>query len=205
MDSKYAIFWLLVPLVLIGLLMLAWSNTPDIVTGDNNQALGFYQFDHPKELAEFSLQDHLGQPVDRTSLVGRVSLIFFGFTFCPDVCPTTLSILNMATENLTEPPQVVLASVDPARDTPAVLAPYVTGFNQSFTGYTGSVDDVTAFAAQLDAAFVKIFNPGNNGNYTVDHSANIMVINKQGDYQGFIRPPFDVSKVKAILELLRRE
>ena len=208
MDSKHVAFWLTIPIVLVGVLFLARSNTLDIVTQKNYQELGYYQLAQPRPVTSFTLQNHLEEPVDVDSLKGRISAIFFGFTHCPDVCPTTLSILNMATEKLKNPPQVILVSVAPERDTPALLSQYVTGFNKSFIAYTGSVDQVRQFARQLDAKFEKSAllseQPGGTM-WSVDHTANIVIVNKQGEYQGMIRPPHNVASIETILELLERD
>jgi len=150
--------------------------------------LGYYEFDNPVTIKPFALVDHRGRQVDNTVLQGRWTLMFFGFTWCPDVCPTTLAVLDDAVQRLPAPPQVILVSVDPERDTPPVLARYVTSFNERFVGLTGTFDDIVGLATQVNIAFAKM--PGEEpGTYTVDHSASIVVIDPQGRYRGFIKAP----------------
>lgn len=204
MDPKQRIFWLTIPPLLVGILLLAKLNTLDVVTKDNYSELGYYQLSEPRKLKAFSLLDQNGKSVNNQSLVGQTSLIFFGFTYCPDVCPTTLSILNMAIQDLKVKPQVVMISVDPERDNPAALSAYMAGFNPDFTAYTGSIDETKSLAKNLDSDFRKV-NLESDNNWTIDHTANIIVINKHGEYQGLIRPPHQIANIATILELIARE
>jgi protein SCO1 len=167
-------------------------------TDDQLREWGYYSFDAPRRLQHFSLLNQYGQPVDERSLTGEWSLLFFGFTFCPDVCPTTLSVLNEAVQAMPVQPRVILVSVDPERDTPEKLANYVSSFNRNFEGYTGSFDDTVGLATQLNIAFGKVPGP-ETGTYLVDHSASIVVINPQGEYAGFIKAPHQARKITSIV------
>ena len=203
MDLKHFVFWLAVPCVLLLLLVLARTNTHDVVTDDNYAELGYYELPEPKPITDFSMSDHLNRPVNLSSLKGKVSILFFGFTRCPDVCPTTLSIINMAVSGIQNPPQVIMVSVDPEQDTPSALAAYLAAFNDSFIGFTGTEAEVTQLANQLDVGFKQ--RPLGDGNLTVDHPANIVVVDKKGQYQGLIRPPHRVENLAPVLELLQKD
>lgn len=182
-------------------LFLASYMTPKSLSKAQFQELGFYRFDTPRQINEFNLVDHKGNRVTNDSLEASWSLLFFGFTYCPDVCPTTLSVLNEAVNNLENPPQVIMVSVDPERDTPSILADYVPRFNPAFRGFTGEFDDIVALATQLNIAFGKVPGP-ELGTYTVEHSASIVVVNPHGQYAGFIRAPHNAQNIQRIVSHL---
>lgn len=172
---------------------------PRILTPIELKVNGLYMLETPRNFGELELIDHRGQPFTRDNFEGRWTLVFFGFTFCPDICPTTMSFLNQLMTQLegTEAAdtQVVMVSVDPARDTVEQLAGYVPFFNPDFIGVTGEFLDIHRFATALNTPFRKV--PGQDSeNYLVDHSANIVLINPRGDYHAFFKAPFDMAKMK---------
>ena len=167
---------------------------------------GAFMFDTPRALPEFALVDHRGTPFNGDSLKGQWTLVFFGFTYCPDICPTTMAFLSRFVGELEGLPEgedtrVVMVSVDPARDTPERLAEYVPYFNPAFTGVTGEFLDIHRFATALNTPFRKV--PGEDGNYQVDHSANVVLINPRGDYHGFFKAPLDLAKMKVTYRSVR--
>ena len=174
---------------------------PRIMTHSEMQANGLFLFDPPRDPGEFSLLDHSGKPFTETSLEGGWTLIFFGFTHCPDICPTTMAELADLKAQLvgTEAgaTQVIMVSVDPARDTPERLAEYVPYFHPEFLGVTGDFPAILSFAQRLNAPFRKVSDP-NNG-YQMEHSANVALMNPRGDYHGFFRAPLDVPKMRVTL------
>lgn len=136
--------------------------------------------DAPRPLPAFSLIDQDERGFTRDRLRGAWTLMFFGFTHCPGVCPTTLATLAQARGKLadlsaTDQPRVVLVSVDPRRDTPGVLATYVTRFDPEFLGVTGSADSIAAMARELGVAALS-GPPTGDGNYMVEHTASIFLI-----------------------------
>jgi protein SCO1/2 len=171
---------------------------PRIMTVSEMSANGLYLLETPRNMGEFELIDHNGKPFNPSRLEGQWTLMFFGFTHCPDVCPTTMTFLNTFLERLegteAEGPEVVMVSVDPARDTVQQLASYVPYFNADFTGVTGEFLDVHRFATALNIPFRKVVEE--DGSYQVDHSSNIVLINPRGDYHGFFRAPLDLAKMK---------
>ena len=184
--------------VFLGLLLASFLN-PRPMNDEDAAKLGYYRFDEPRPISEFFMIDHLGQRASLSNLKGRWSLLFFGFTTCPDVCPTTLSVLNDAISPLKDPPAIVMVSVDPDRDTPERLARYVPAFNPTFTGYTGTFDETVKLAEQLNIAFGKV--PGDvPGSYLVDHSASLVLIDPNGRYAGFIKAPHNASKIQRVLK-----
>lgn len=146
----------------------------------------------PRPLSDFALVNHRGEPAGLDSLRGRWSLVFFGFTHCPDVCPTTLSILASASRELaTLPtalqPRLVFVSIDPERDTPGVLSGYVAHFNTGLLGLTGELEQVRGLTGELGVAFQKV--PLENGGYTMDHSAAVFLLNPRAEFNGVFSAP----------------
>ena len=142
-----------------------------------------------RQLGAFALSDHRGQSFDPQRLSGKWSLLFFGFTHCPDVCPNTLQLLKSVAPQLPADTQVVFVSVDPERDTPEQLADYVTYFHPDFIGVTGTQEAVNALTAQLGVVHMRSAD-GDAGNYTVDHSASIFLVDPALRLVGLFSPPF---------------
>lgn len=178
---------------------------PRLMSDGELQANGLYLMDPPREIGDFALVDHRGEPFVPGSLAGQWTLVFFGFTHCPDVCPTTMAFLdNFITElagTEAADTRVVMISVDPARDTVEQLASYVPYFNEDFTGATGEFLDVFRFATNLNSPFRK--QPGQGDDYQVDHSANVVLINPRGHYHGFFKAPLDLAKMKVTYRAAR--
>ena len=171
---------------------------PRVMTATEMKINGAYLFETPRNIGDFSLIDHKGDVYGPGRLAGHWTLIFFGFTTCPDICPTTMSFLNEFVGQLqgteVEDTRVVLITVDPARDTPEQLAEYVPYFNPDFLGVTGEFLEIHRVATALNTPFRKV--PGQGENYLVDHSSNVVLINPRGDYHGFFKAPLDLAKMK---------
>lgn len=180
-------------------------NQPRAMTPTEMLANGTILLETPRDLGDFELVDHRGEAFTPERLEGHWTLVFFGFTHCPDICPTTMAFLNQFMQQLegteAEDTEVVMVSVDPARDTPEQLAEYVPFFNPEFTGVTGEFLDVHRFATSLNTPFRKV--PLEDGDYTVDHGGNIMVINPRGDYHAFFRAPPDMARMKTTYRAMR--
>ena len=174
---------------------------PRIMSLAETRANGLFLFDTPRDPGEFSLIDHHGSPFTQEDLIDQWTLIFFGFTHCPDICPTTVAELAELKAQLVgteaSDARVVMLSVDPARDTPERLAQYVPYFHADFIGVTGDFTDILSFAQRLNAPFRKVSEP--DGAYQMEHSANVMLMNPRGDYHGFFRAPLDIPKMRVTL------
>ena len=152
----------------------------------------------PKQLADFRLIDQSGQPFALRDLRGHPSLVFFGFTHCPDVCPTTLVKLAQVKKTAGIPDlRVVFVTIDPARDTPTLVGQYVRAFDPGFIGLTGDNRDILKMAANFGVAVNRIELPG--GDYTMDHSAVVFLLDRHGAVAGIFTPPFDIPKLSADL------
>jgi len=178
---------------------------PRLMTASEMQANGLYLMDPPRDIGSFSLVDHRGEAFTPERLEDQWTLLFFGFTNCPDICPTTMAFLDdfMASLKGTEvgDTAVVMVSVDPARDTPERLASYLPFFNDDFTGVTGEFLALFNFATALNTPFRKV--PGQGEDYQVDHSANVVLINPRGHYHGFFKAPLDLAKMKVTYRAAR--
>jgi protein SCO1/2 len=179
---------------------------PRVLTEVEMKINGLYLLETPRKIGDFALIDHHGDAFTTDRLEGVWTLVFFGFTYCPDICPTTMSFLNefVAALEGTEAAdtEVVMVSVDPARDTVEQLAGYVPYFNPDFTGVTGEFLDIHRFATSLNTPFRKV--PGQQSDdYQVDHSSNVVLINPRGDYHGFFKAPLDLAKMKVTFRSAR--
>jgi protein SCO1 len=151
-----------------------------------------------KALIDFQLIDTSGRAFTRRDLAGVPTLVFFGFTHCPDVCPTTLLKLAQAHRRTgAAGPRVLLISVDPQRDTPEVLGPYVHAFDPLFQGLTGDAQTIARLAANFGVAVNRVELPG--GDYTMDHSAVVFLLDDAARIVAIFTPPFDAAALGADL------
>lgn len=152
-------------------------------------------------MPEFTLIDHRGRKFGLQELRGHWSLMFFGYTNCPDYCPTTMTTLaalekRLRAEPSTPLPQVVFMSVDAKRDTPAQLARYVPYFDHDFIGVTAANQPaIESVARQLGVGV--IITPAKDGSYTVDHSGEIFVIDPAARLAAILSGPFTVKALSA--------
>jgi protein SCO1/2 len=151
-----------------------------------------------KAVIDFQLTDTSGRAFTRHDLAGAPTLVFFGFTHCPDVCPTTLvKLARVRRLAAVARLRVLFVSVDPQRDTPAVLAPYVHAFDAQFQGLTGDPQTIARLAANFGVAVNRVELPG--GDYTMDHSAVVFVLDDAAHIVAIFTPPFDVAALSADL------
>ena len=146
-----------------------------------------------RTIGDFHLLDESGQPFSSAQLQGRPTLLYFGFTHCPDVCPTTLAKLAQVKKTAgLSGLRVLLVTVDPERDTPSVLSQYVHAFDPQFIGLTGDAGAIRKLAADFGVAMARVELPG--GDYTMDHSAAVFLLDDHGREVGVFTPPFDVKQ-----------
>ena len=150
------------------------------------------------------LEATTGGTLDLDSLEGKVIVMYFGYTHCPDVCPVTLAALNDALESLgngAEDVQVMMVTVDPERDTLPLLHEYLGFFNDSFIGLTGSLDDISRVATAYGVFFAPNEGDATTG-YTVAHNASLMVIDKDGHLRLILPPEVTAEEIAADLDYL---
>ena len=192
MNKKTGFFLGLIILVVIAAYGLAInlptfiSKTPVLETG---KALA-----EPMELVTFNLVDHTGKPFQYKDLKEEWSLIFFGYSKCPDVCPTTVfkltEIYRILNEDkaIEQQPQVIFISIDPGRDKPEILKEYLASFNPEFIGVTGTLDEIKKLTAKLSVYFQKIGDDDVNYLYEINHTAGLFLTNPDGKLVASFKP-----------------
>ena len=201
-------------LILVALIALVLGLTFSRVLTGTRQAdpaalldAGIVLLPRSRPLPSLPLTDQDGRPQALDQLRDKWSLLFFGYTFCPDICPTTLAELRQLRSQLPAEAQarlqVTMVSVDPARDTPAQLKQYLGFYQAGYTGLTGELAQIQQLASAVSIPFI----PGDTSkeNYTVDHSGNLVVIGPDGRQRGFLRAPLDVARLAAQLPVLLRQ
>lgn len=181
---------------------------PNIFSKEKMETYGGVFFDKPRIFRDPVLIDQNGRPFNKDYFLGKWTFVFFGFTSCPDICPTTLGVLDkfyreLQSKHEAEGVQVVLVSVDPMRDTQQKLKEYTAYFNPVFYGVTGEHLDLIRFAADLNSGFTKV--PIDGGSYLMEHSGNIAIINPRGHYHGFFKPPFDPLRLQMAFNSVRAQ
>jgi protein SCO1/2 len=173
-------------------------------------------YDIPVPLSQFTLTDHNGKEFNKWSLNRKWTFMFFGYIFCPDVCPTALVDLNDVYQDLVEKgdliekqfrvdTQVVFVTVDPERDTVDELKDYVPHFNKAFIGVTGNPDVIDSIARPMGVAYSTVPGRDSDGDYFIDHSASFMLIDPLGRLRASFPPPHNPEKVTEEFRRIRSE
>jgi len=192
--------------VVVSLSVYSKLRTPAL-SEDEMRQRGVFLLPRPRDIAPFALTDQNGATYDNERLQGTWSFVFFGFTNCPDVCPTTMSEMGKAARALqvggpaADAFQGVLITVDPERDTQALLGRYAEAFSPTFLGVRGERAALADFAQQVSAAFGKVPSDDEIG-YTMDHTGNIVIINPRGHYHGFMKLPHDAETIRLVYQTL---
>ncbi len=201
--KKIAVALLLLVLGIVAGALISRSSTPTV---DSSAAA---QLQAPRPLQPFHLAYNGVPLLGNDDLRGKWSLLFFGYTHCPDICPATLAELARAYELLAQEPgvlddtQFIFVSVDPARDTPDTLAAYTGYFNPAFIGVTGDTEQLTALARQMDIQFRR--GAGSDEAYNVDHASAILLIDPQVRYHARIKAPHHAQNVRQQFLEIRRQ
>ena len=177
---------------------LTYHITRDKTLSDSKlQAIGVVIFKTPRYFSIENLIDHNNVTFNKQRFLNKWSLLYFGYTSCPDICPATLSQLNTLDKTLkqrrpylAQQMQYIMATVDPTRDTQKKLSQYMLYFNPSFIGLTGLTLSIYNFTQQFNIPYIPA-PEDSKISYLVDHSANLIIINPRGDYHGYITSPFD--------------
>ncbi|THG81729.1 SCO family protein [Pseudomonas sp. A-1] len=205
---KTVLFLVAAIALVLGLTVSKVLNAPSQLDAAALADAGIILLPQSRALPALSLTDENGQPQALDQLKGRWTLLFFGYTFCPDICPTTLAELRQLKSQLAPEAlarlQVTMVSIDPHRDTPAQLKQYLGYYNAGYTGLTGELAQIQQLANAVSIPFI----PGDTTrqHYTVDHSGNLALIGPDGRQRGFIRAPLNPAKLALQLpQLLSQE
>jgi protein SCO1/2 len=183
---------LLLGFILLVVYGFSWRmSQPVIMSNEDLRINGAVVLDKPRIFGDFELVDHRGETFNISRMQDIWTIVFFGFTHCPDICPTTLAMLNDTYSKLKDSEkdrlQIVMISLDSERDTVEKMAEYVPYFNSSFIGVTGDKYVISRLAAELFIAYNRV--PLGDDDYTMDHSTQLILINPKGHYHGFFKAP----------------
>lgn len=152
-----------------------------------------------KRIPDFSLLDGDGQQLTADIMDGQWNMLFFGYTHCPDVCPVTLSVMKSVIAELdirqADPMQVLFISVDPVRDTPDVMKKYVAYFNEKFVGVSGELNAINDLTSALGIVAAFTANDEDPNNYTVDHTASMLLVDPQRQIRAKFNAPHEVGSI----------
>ncbi len=212
MDVRRLPFFLLLPGLLligfgIGYLASDGDDAPPRAPAMPVPGANLVLLETPRPVSGFRLKRHDGQPFTPAGFQGHWNVLFFGYTHCPDVCPLALQTLRLAWQQLAvdtaDPhrPRAWFVSVDPDRDSLALLEQYVTYFHADFTGVTGPADEIDKLTRQLGIVYG--FEDRDGDDYTVNHSAQMVFIDPQGRMAAVLSPPYDADAVIRSLRYLQ--
>ena len=171
---------------------------------------GVWFGDQAKTLPEFELVNQDGKPLNRDDLKGKWHLIFFGYTHCPDICPSSLQTLAdmvkaIDDEDVNEALRVMFVSVDPDRDTPELLKSYVEYFNPDFIGATGTEPNLQQLTRSLGIAYFLERESADQVSYEVGHSASFILLNPASQFAGLFGAPHDSNAIaQDLVNLIER-
>ena len=175
--------------------------TPRVLSSNELLVNGLYLFDSPKPISDFIFYSADGKEFTKDNLESKWTLMYFGFTRCPDECPTTMyqikKLINVLREKdfPLDDKQWVLVSIDPERDTPEDIDKYSKGFDKDFIGVSNIRPMLLSLATQLSVNNVMPSNDSMDHSHLDSHVNNIILFNPNGDFAGVFRPPFDISRL----------
>ena len=195
-------------IILIGLfifivlsLFINKLTTPRVLSTNELLINGLFLFENPKQISDFSFYSANGEVFNKTNLNDKWTLMYFGFTRCPDECPTTMYQISKLIKVLREKEfplndkQWVLVSIDPERDSPEDINKYAKGFDASFIGVSNTRPMLLNLATQLSVNNVMPSGDKMDHSHLDNHVNNIILLNPKGEFAGVFRPPFDISRL----------
>lgn len=186
----------LIIVAVIALLFGVWAYHNTHQAPEKPPLIAATLFTEPRNISAFRLTDTNQKPLTLENLKGHWSLLFFGFTNCPDLCPTTLATLNQAYQKLEDAhaplPQVLFISVDPDRDDPEQIREYLSNFNPHFLGASGQQTQIDQLTHELSVLYTKT---SQQNQVSIDHSGTLLIINPQGQLYGVFTTPHDAHKI----------
>tara|TARA_R110002073_G_scaffold198795_1_gene357973 strand:- start:556 stop:1245 length:690 start_codon:yes stop_codon:yes gene_type:complete len=218
------IAFLAVDVLIAVVLILMFQLRGDRQSEAELREIGATIYPDPRPISDFRLLDQAGEFFTKEYLQGHWNLVFFGFTHCPDICPLTMAELKQFYENpdldRLEKPRIFLVTVDPLRDNPASMAAYLENYNSQFIGLSGDPEAIALLASELYVAYGEAPEGAiamnhehddalpqdreDDGNYLIEHSGHIAVINPSGEYVAVLRAPHrDRDLVTAYREIVR--
>ena len=201
MTIKKNIFFIVVFIASVLALFINKLTTPRVLSTNELIVNGLFLFEEPKEISDFSFYSANGVEFTKDNLKGKWTIMYFGFTRCPDECPTTMYQIKKLVNILREKDfplddkQWVLVSIDPERDTPEEIDKYAKGFDEDFMGVSNIRPMLLSLATQLSVNNVMPSEESMDHSHLDNHVNNIILLNPNGDFAGVFRPPFDISRL----------
>jgi len=189
--------------VILVLIALLWGIILYVYINNNSKS-DYYGIVYEREAPEFTLTDQDGSKVSGSDFKGKVVLLFFGYTHCPDICPMTMSVMNSVMDKLGEKAervQVIFITVDPERDTQEKLKRYVPYYNEKFIGLTGTPEEIDKVADDYNIYYSKE-EVQSSSDYLMGHNSSVLLINPDGDI--FLRYPQNKMDPASIAEDIER-
>ncbi|MFL2720655.1 MAG: SCO family protein [Gammaproteobacteria bacterium] len=174
---------------------------PRVLSANELLINGLFLFENPKEISDFSFYSSNGKEFNKSDLNNKWTLMYFGFTRCPDECPTTMYQISKLIKVLREKEypledkQWVLVSIDPERDSPEDINKYAKGFDEAFIGVSNIRPMLISLATQLSVNNVMPGGDSMDHSHLDNHVNNIILLNPKGEFAGVFRPPFDISRL----------
>jgi protein SCO1/2 len=174
---------------------------PRVLSANELLINGLFLFENPKEISDFSFYSSNGKEFNKSNLNNKWTLMYFGFTRCPDECPTTMYQISKLIKVLREKEypledkQWVLVSIDPERDSPEDINKYAKGFDEAFIGVSNIRPMLISLATQLSVNNVMPGGDSMDHSHLDNHVNNIILLNPKGEFAGVFRPPFDISRL----------
>ena len=192
-------FALLGVIAVVAIALLIWNLRTPTITADELESLGVVILPEPISMEYAALVNQAGEPFDGSTLDGKWTFGFFGYTHCPDICPVTLSDMKSVFDEFKaegdietlQNTQRMFVSVDAKRDNHEAVKSYIDSIDSDMIGVTGTPDAVKQFADSVFVGYKQLGDPSNDTNYLIEHQGNIVIFNRDGDCYGFIKAPFE--------------
>ena len=201
MTIKNNILLIVIFMITVLGLFINKLTTPRVLSNNELLSNGLYLFDNPKKISDFTFYTSNQIEFSKSDLIGKWTLMYFGFTRCPDECPTTMYQMSKLIKVLREKDfplndkQWVLVSIDPERDTPEEINRYAKGFDEEFIGVSNIRPMLINLATQLSVNNVMPNDDSMDHSHLDNHVNNIILLNPEGEFAGIFRPPFDISRL----------
>ena len=201
MTIKNNILLIVIFMITVLGLFINKLTTPRVLSNNELLSNGLYLFDIPKKISDFTFYSANKVKFSKSDLIGKWTLMYFGFTRCPDECPTTMYQMSKLIKVLREKDfpldnkQWVLVSIDPERDSPEEINKYAKGFDEEFIGVSNIRPMLINLATQLSVNNIMPNDDSMDHSHLDNHVNNIILLNPEGEFAGIFRPPFDVSRL----------
>ena len=201
MTIKNNILLIVIFMITVLGLFINKLTTPRVLSNNELLSNGLYLFDIPKKISDFTFYSANKTKFSKSDLIGKWTLMYFGFTRCPDECPTTMYQISKLIKVLREKDfpldnkQWVLVSIDPERDSPEEINKYAKGFDEEFIGVSNIRPMLINLATQLSVNNIMPNDDSIDHSHLDNHVNNIILLNPEGEFAGIFRPPFDVSRL----------